>query len=124
MMAVSTHVKGREGEDRAVRYLEGSGWSVLARNYRSRWGEIDIVARKGGEVGFFEVKSWSALPQGELEHSLTSLKRARIVRTARAFLGGRRDLSEERLRFDVLFLGGKGQDMVHIENAFEAGGID
>jgi putative endonuclease len=124
MSGASTVVKGRAGEDRAARFLTETGWRLLARNYRSRWGEIDIVARRGGEIGFFEVKSWTALPRGELEHSLTARKRSRIIRTARAFLDGRRDLSDARLRFDVLFLGGGGQDMVHIENAFEAGGID
>ncbi len=48
--------RGRYGEDAAVRYLEGLGWTVLERNFRTRTGEIDIVARDGETVVFVEVK--------------------------------------------------------------------
>ena len=48
--------RGRYGEDAAARYLEGLGWTVLERNFRTRTGEIDIVAREGGTVVFVEVK--------------------------------------------------------------------
>ena len=122
--ADSTTSKGRAGEDMAAGSLQGQGWTILERNYRSRWGEIDIVARRGPDIAFVEVKSWSSMAQSELEHSVTLRKRQRIVRTARAYLQGRRDLSEQRLRFDVLFLGGGGRGMIHIENAFDAGGVD
>jgi putative endonuclease len=122
--AASTTSKGRAGEDLATAFLEDRGWSILERNFRSRWGEIDIVASREGEVAFIEVKSWRTMAQGELEHSVTRAKRSRIIRTARAFLQGRRDLCEQRLRFDILFLGGGGRGMIHIENAFDAGGMD
>ena len=48
---------GREGEELAARYLEKQGYRVLERNYRSRWGEIDLIAEKGGELFFVEVKT-------------------------------------------------------------------
>jgi len=48
---------GQWGEEHARRYLEGQGYTVSETNYRSRWGEVDIVARQGGEHVFVEVKT-------------------------------------------------------------------
>jgi len=48
---------GRIGEDVAARYLRGRGFSVLERNYRKKWGELDIVAERGGAIRFVEVKT-------------------------------------------------------------------
>jgi hypothetical protein len=50
--------KGREGEEKAADYLQGKGYGILARNFHSRTGELDIVAVKDGTVAFIEVKSW------------------------------------------------------------------
>jgi putative endonuclease len=116
-------LKGAAGEARAAEYLSRGGWSVLERNFRTRTGEIDIIAARGDEVVFVEVKTWGALPAGELEHSIDRRKQQRIARTARFFLAGRPDLSERRLRFDVVFLGSDPAEIRHIENAF-GGGID
>ncbi|CAG0930904.1 partial hypothetical protein, partial [Planctomycetaceae bacterium] len=48
---------GKQGEDEAAAFLEGKGYAVLERNYRCRYGEIDIVARDGRTVVFVEVKT-------------------------------------------------------------------
>src|SRR3989338_3071661 len=50
---------GRIGEDIAAQFLERKGFKVIARNYRKPWGEIDIIAEKGGIVRFVEVKAVS-----------------------------------------------------------------
>jgi putative endonuclease len=121
--AASTRLKGAAGEARAAELLAGCGWHVLARNFRTRTGEIDIIAARGDDIVFVEVKSWGALPAGELEYSIDRRKQLRIVRTARAFLAGRPDLAGRRVRFDVVFLGSGPADIQHIENAF-GGGID
>jgi putative endonuclease len=121
--ALSTRARGAAGEARAADYLLRCGWSLLARNFRTRAGEIDIIAERGEDVAFVEVKSWGALPAGELEHSIDRRKQQRIVRTARVFLAGRPDLRGRRLRFDVVFLGREPADVRHIENAF-GGGVD
>jgi putative endonuclease len=121
--AASTRGKGAAGEARAAELLSRGGWRLLARNFRSRAGEIDIIAERGEVVAFIEVKSWSAMPVGELEHAIDRRKQQRIARTARLFLAGRPDLADRRLRFDVVFLGNGPDDTRHIENAF-GGGID
>ncbi len=48
---------GQEGEGIAASFLERQGFRLLERNYRSRWGEIDLIAEKGGEIFFVEVKT-------------------------------------------------------------------
>jgi putative endonuclease len=121
--AGSTKRKGEAGEERAALFLAENGWVVLERNFRAPSGEIDIIAEKGGEVAFVEVKAWAALPQTELEHAIDRRKQERIVRTARYYLTRRPRLAEMRLRFDVVFLDVSASRIRHIENAFN-GGID
>ena len=68
--ALSTAQKGALGEDAAVSYLESKGWEVLARNFRVRVGEIDVIARQGDTVAFVEVKSWRSVPREDLARSI------------------------------------------------------
>jgi len=49
--------KGKLGEDIACKFLKKNGFIVVDRNYYKKWGELDIVAKKGGDLHFFEVKS-------------------------------------------------------------------
>jgi putative endonuclease len=121
---VSAAEKGARGETAAVSYLESKGWRVLERNFRTRFGEIDIIARHGDQVAFIEVKSWSSVPREELARSIGPRKRARITRTAGVFLGRRPELADLHLRFDVVFLGGPGSGIEHIAGAFNEEGID
>ena len=53
--------KGNKGEDIACIYLERNGFKVVVRNYQKKWGELDIIAVKGGVLHFFEVKSVTAV---------------------------------------------------------------
>jgi putative endonuclease len=115
--------RGAAGEDCAVVYLSRNGWTVRDRNFRTRGGEIDIIAEKEGTVSFIEVKSWRALPVDSLEFSIDGRKRRKIARTARFYLSRAPELAGMRLRFDVLFIGGGAEPIRHIENAF-GGGID
>jgi len=121
---LSTSRKGAQGEDAAASYLESKGWSVLARNFRTRAGEIDIIARRGNQVAFVEVKSWQSVPREDLSRSIGPRKRARIARAARLFLCRRPDLAEAHLRFDIVFLGGQEHGIEHIAGAFNEEGID
>ena len=121
---LSTTQKGERGENAAASYLESNGWSVLARNYRARVGEIDIIARRGDTVAFVEVKSWQSVPREDLSRSVGPRKRARIARAARLFLSRRPDLADAHMRFDVVFLGGEEHGIEHIEGEFNEEGID
>jgi putative endonuclease len=116
--------KGARGEAEAAAFLQDKGWTVLARNYRTRRGEIDIVAQRGDEVAFVEVKSWRSVPREELGRSIGPRKQARIARAARQFLSGRPDLADAHVRFDVMFLGGEERRVEHIPGAFSGEGID
>lgn len=94
---------GRWGERAAACYLTLAGYRILARNWRCRRGEIDIVARKGRTVVFVEVRTRR---RGALVDPLLSvdlLKISRIMRTAKVFLASR-GMSLEPCRFDVVAL--------------------
>jgi len=103
-----------------VEYLRSKGYAILERNFRSRAGEIDIIAEKGDTLAFVEVKSWSAYGEGELEYSIDGRKQRRIEQTARVFIMQRPLAGKKRFRFDVILMtGGDSRKRVrHIENAF------
>jgi putative endonuclease len=92
---------GAEGEELACRHLAGLGYAILARNFRCRSGEIDVVARDGGVTVFVEVKHRRGSAHGLGHESVTFGKRRRIVRAARLFASAK-GLSETPLRFDVV----------------------
>ncbi len=121
---LSTAGKGARGEAEAAAFLEARGWTVLARNFRTRRGEIDLIARSGDEVAFVEVKSWRSVSREELGRSIGPRKQARIARAARQFLSRRPELAGARLRFDVIFLGGEEGGIDHIPGAFTGEGMD
>ena len=116
--ARSTAVRGAIGEERAAEYLRGRGWDILARNVRSRHGEIDLVAGRDDLLAFVEVKAWDALGPADLEFAIGPEKRRRILETARFFLSRRPDLAGRRARFDVVLLGGDPPRVRHLEDAF------
>lgn len=92
---------GEEGESAACRYLEEHGFAVLARNFRCRSGEVDVVARDGDTTVFVEVKERRGESHGQGHEAVTFGKRRRIVRAARLYAAAR-GLSDTPLRFDVV----------------------
>ena len=110
---------GAKGEQMAADYLIRSGYDIVARNVRSRWGEVDIIASRGEDLAFVEVKSWSTLDKENLAQSIGAVKQRRIRSTAQSFLARRPELRERRIRFDVIFIPGGGDAGVdHMEGAF------
>ena len=82
----NTKVLGKAGEDAAAAFYAQKGFSVVERNFRTRFGEIDIILEKGDTLVFAEVK---ALPNGDadlLAAELGPRKRRKIVETAKYFL--------------------------------------
>lgn len=110
---------GLEGEAAAERWLRRAGWRVVARRFRTRSGEIDLVAIDGEVVVFVEVKTRLADGYGRPAEAVTRLKQARIVRVAKVFLA-RSGWLERRCRFDVVEVGpgARGLAVRHIEDAF------
>ena len=113
---MTTAGRGKEGEDRAVQALESAGLRIITRNFRSRMGEIDIVALDGETLVFAEVKAWSAYSIENLAHSLSIKKQRRIIETAKYFLSEYRQYYGRAIRFDVVFVGKEA--VTHLASAF------
>jgi putative endonuclease len=107
---------GKKGEDLAVEKLEAVGMSIIARNFRSRQGEIDIIALDGDTLVFVEVKTWSVMGMEDLSSSLNLKKQGRIIETAKYFLSTHRQYYGRAIRFDVIFIDKKA--VTHLASAF------
>ncbi len=92
---------GARGEALAVLHLVDAGMEVVDRNWRSRYGELDVVARDGDVLVFVEVKTRSGLGYGTPAESVTYSKQLRIRRLALQWLE-ERGSPWVRLRFDVV----------------------
>jgi putative endonuclease len=92
---------GRRGEAVAAAYLVGQGYEILARNVRTRYGEIDVVAREGETLVFIEVRARRGSDLGTPEESIDARKQARLVALSEAYLA---DLAEPpaACRIDVV----------------------
>lgn len=113
---------GRRGEGRAVRYLESLGYEIVERNYRCRHGEIDVIARDGGDLAFVEVKTRRTDEDGCPSAAVDLRKRRRIVLSAWNYLQ-EKDLGEIDCRFDVAevyFVDGRRVRVDLIKGAFSA----
>jgi putative endonuclease len=92
---------GAASEQEAARFLERKGYRVVDRNLRSRWGEIDIIARDGDEVVFVEVKSARSGSSVDPVESAHARKLGRVADLAMRYLAGR-FASEPAWRIDVV----------------------
>jgi putative endonuclease len=112
--------RGRDGEDLAWDHLRRAGYRLVARNVRSRFGEIDLVVERGDTLVFVEVRSRAGSRFGAPLESIDGRKRRQVARLAADFLARRR-LDDRRARFDVVAV--EWQDgapkVDHVENAFE-----
>ena len=96
-----THLLGHRGEEVAARFLARRGMTIVARNLRSRLGEIDLVARDGATVVFVEVKARQDASGDPPQAAVDGRKRARLTRLALGYLARDRQ-GERRCRFDVV----------------------
>jgi putative endonuclease len=112
--------RGRAGEDAACAYLEAQGCRILARNWRCRGGEVDVIARDGDVTVFVEVKDRSDVSRGQGYEAVTWRKRRRIALAARLY-AMRHGLSETPLRFDVVSIDRSGGTprLRHDRDAFD-----
>ena len=107
--------KGRAGEDAAASYLEENGIKILEKNFRSRLGEIDIVAMDGDTLIFVEVKTWASYGIDALEYAIDAKKRHKIIETSKYFLSLHREYRYMAIRFDVIFV---SSGITHLASAF------
>lgn len=110
---------GPEGEEMALGYLKRLGYRIYERNYRTPFGEIDIIAGDGEIVVFVEVKTRANYGYGAPFESVTKTKREKIRKTALSYL--KRLKAEPPARFDVLSISVSGGEerIEHIRDAFE-----
>ena len=117
---MDTKELGMFGEEHAALYLEDMGYRILARNYRSRYGEIDIIAEHQETIVFVEVKARRSYFYGEPKESIHISKQRKLIRTAMIYLQ-EKEWEERECRFDaieVVFLPNGSIRPYHIENAF------
>jgi len=88
---------GRAGEERAAQYLTGSGYTVLARNWRCAQGEIDIVALRGDRLAVVEVKTRRSSAFGHPFEAIDPRKRRRLWQLAHAWIAVNPDAARGRV---------------------------
>ena len=121
MSADPRHHLGRAGEDLAAEHLERLGYEIVARNHRTRYGELDLVARDGGALVFVEVKTRRG--RGRPWDALDDRKQRQVRRMASAFLAEVHDRPRTKgLRFDAIGVtfdhAGRLTALDHLEAAF------
>jgi putative endonuclease len=115
---------GRIGENLAAEHLIKRGYEIVERNYRTRWGELDIIAYDGETLAFCEVKTRRLGPgQGHALEAVRGCKRSRIRQIAGRWLIERTERPyAETLRFDAIGvtfdLSGRLAGIEHLEGAF------
>jgi len=107
---------GKKGEEQAAAALEAAGLEIITKNYRSKTGEIDIIAMEGETIIFAEVKTWSSFGIEDLRYSIDIKKQEKIIKTAKFFLLENRKYSNMTIRFDVIFV--KNNSINHLASAF------
>jgi putative endonuclease len=112
---------GKSGEELACSELQRRGYEILARRYRTRFGEIDIVARSNHTIVFIEVKTRAGTDFGGGAAAVTPWKQRRIAQMAVDYLS-RNALHDQPCRFDVVTIDMKdsGPETVVYEHAFDA----
>jgi putative endonuclease len=118
---------GQEGEAAAEAYLRRQGYRIVARNFRSPLGELDLVAEDKGVLVFVEVKARRTREFGGAVYAVDVRKQNKLIRLAAHYLA-RHHLSHRVCRFDVVLLqtdeAGGSPRIEHIPNAFEVSGDD
>lgn len=107
---------GKSAENRAEKMLVAAGLTILQRNYRCRYGEIDLIAQDGSTLVFVEVRSRSRGDYGNAAESITPAKQRRVIAAARHYLATLPRLPA--CRFDAVTLD-EGGEPAWIKSAFE-----
>lgn len=94
-------ILGKEAETQALAFLRKKGYNIIAQNYSTKFGELDIVAQHKEYLCFVEVRSRSSDEFGLPEESLTYKKKRHITLAARKFIKTKR-LGEPICRFDMV----------------------
>lgn len=112
---------GKVGEGLALSFLKKQGYSIIAKNYKTRLGEIDIIGKDKSCVSFVEVRSTNSRVFGAPEHTIDRRKQRQIAKVALSYIK-RYGLEDKDCRFDVVCIEGVGSaspNICLIKNAFD-----
>lgn len=109
--------KGKLGEEIALKYIISKGGKVIEKNYRTKIGEVDIIAKLNGELVFVEVKSRSNINYGYPSESVNYKKKRKITNVAKYYIL-ENSLENLSIRFDVIEIYFNEKKINHIVNAF------
>ena len=122
-MGIFKKMTGVCGEDAAYSFLKKKKYKILERNFRCKLGEIDIIAQKGEDLIFVEVKTRASDKMGTPAEAVTYYKKQNIIKTAKYYL--MMNPTELNIRFDVIEVYGSFSDgffelerINHLENVF------
>lgn len=120
---METKLLGRWGEQTAAAWLKKKGYKIVGLNYSCRFGEIDLIARKGNFIVFAEVKLRQSADFAQAREFVTRRKQERLIRTASLWLT--QNPTELQPRFDVIEIyapqgaGTKKPEIIHLKDAFQ-----
>lgn len=114
----TTISRGARNEEIAAQHLVRRGYRIIERNFRTRLGELDIIARDGNTLVFVEVRSRSTADYGQAIEMVNLHKQRKVTRMAWQYLKNRQPIFQIA-RFDVI--GITAGELVHIEDAFRLG---
>lgn len=119
-MTLESRQYGKEAEKFAESYLQRNGYDILEINYKTRYGEIDLVAREGKTLVFIEVKARKSSAFGGPSGALNLTKKKKLSRMAAYYLSEKRWTGD--VRFDVVLITGEVRDCsaALVRNAFDA----
>jgi putative endonuclease len=117
-----TRAAGAAFEERACKELQRAGLVLLARNYTTRYGELDLVMRHGELIVFVEVRQRGRAGHGDALASITATKQARLIQTAQLWLAMHPQHAHRACRFDVVSYDGPSEHATTqwLQSAFEA----
>jgi putative endonuclease len=124
-MTLQRQALGESGENLAVRELTARGYAILARRYRTRHGEIDIVAEHGATIVFVEVRARATAEFGRAAETVTDRKKRKVTAMAVEYLARHR-VTNRPCRFDVVAIDDALNPQPEITvypNAFDAVGL-
>lgn len=112
--------KGKQGEQLVADYLVQQGYTILSKNFRQSYGEVDVIAQKHDTIAFVEVK-WRRNPLIDPAEVISPTKQRKIATIAKLFLSKHTDL-EVVCRFDVALIEENNNSITlrYIINAFSA----
>ena len=114
-MKIFNKIKGDAGEEKAAKYLKNQKYKIIKRNFKNSGGEIDIIAKKGSETIFVEVKTRTDSRFGFASEAV-DFKKQQKIRNAAALYAQKEKI--ECMRFDIIEIYLNDNKLNHIINAF------